>query len=176
MPGFHGGHDALQGLRIVGVAREHLIAEREAIEGHDQRDAHLLAIGAVVAGIAALCQRVRFGLAFEERARHIVEQDFVLHREQLAAAPGQMRFQRRLVHEQMIQSAIETVLVDLILAQLKQIGERRAPVPVLGNVQFARGFAKPCRYQNGGYLLPRHAFLARRKKLLAQVRKTGPAP
>ena len=49
MARFHGGDDRLQGPRIVGVAGEHLVAEWEAVEGHDQRDADLLAIGPVIA-------------------------------------------------------------------------------------------------------------------------------
>ena len=96
----------------MGVAGEHLVAERKAVEGHDQGDAHLLAVGAMIAGIAALRLRVRFGLALEIGAGHIVEQHFVLHREQLSAALGQMRLQRRLVRQQVIERAIEPVLVD----------------------------------------------------------------
>ena len=101
VPGLHGGDDRLQGPRVVGVAGEHLVAQRKAVEGHHQRDAHLLAVGPVIAassraapaGCASAC-------AFEVGARHVVEQHLVLDRKQLAAAPRQMRFERRLVHEQ----------------------------------------------------------------------------
>jgi hypothetical protein len=48
------GYDRLQGPRIVGVAGEHLVAQRKAVEGHDKGDAHLLAVQAMIAGIAAL--------------------------------------------------------------------------------------------------------------------------
>jgi hypothetical protein len=61
----------------------------------------------MIAGIAALCLRVRFRLALKIRARYIVEQHFVLDREQLAATFGQMRFQGSLVREQVIKPAIE---------------------------------------------------------------------
>ena len=77
---------------VVGVAGEHLVAQRKAVEGHDQRDADLLAVGAMIAGIAALGLRVGFRLAFEIGARDVVEQHFVLDRKQLAAALRQMRF------------------------------------------------------------------------------------
>ena len=96
--------DRLQGPRIVGVAGEHLVAQGKAVEGHDQRDAHLLAVGPMIARIAALCLRVGFRLAFEIGARDVVEQHLVLDREQLAAALRQMRFERRLVRQQMIEA------------------------------------------------------------------------
>ena len=82
----HSGHDRLQGSRIVGVAGEHLVAERKAVEGHHQRDAHLLAVGAMVAGVAAPGLRIGLRQALEIRARDVVEQHFVVDREQLAAA------------------------------------------------------------------------------------------
>jgi hypothetical protein len=119
VPRLHGGHDHLQGLGVVGVAGEHLIAEREAVEGHDKRNAHLCAVGAMIARIAALRLRVRFRQAFEIGARDVVEQHFVLNREQLSATLGQMRLQRRLVREQAIERAIEPILVDLFIAELQ---------------------------------------------------------
>ena len=131
MAGLHGRHDRLQSLRIVGVAGEHFIAQRKAVEGHHKGDAHLLAIGTMIAGIAALCLRVGFRLALEIGAGDVVEQHFVLNREQLAATLRQMRFQRALVRQQMIEAAIKPILVDLFLAQLEQIAQRRAAVPVL---------------------------------------------
>ena len=93
MPGLHGGHDRLQGLGIMGVAGEHLVAQGKAVEGHDQRDEDLLAVGTMIAGIAALRLRVGLRLALEIGARDIVEQHFVLDRKQLAATLRQMRFE-----------------------------------------------------------------------------------
>ena len=61
----------------MGVTGKHFVARREAIEGHYQRDAHLLAVRPMIAGIAALRERVGFGPTFEERARHVIEQRFV---------------------------------------------------------------------------------------------------
>ena len=54
-----------------------------------------------------------FGLAFEECARDVIEKHLVFNREQLPAALGQMRFKRRLVHEQLVEAAIEPIFVDL---------------------------------------------------------------
>ena len=139
---------------FVGVAGEHLVAQGKAVEGHDQRDAHLLAVGPMIARVAAPRQRVCFGLALEICARDIVEQHFVLNRKQLAAAPGQMRFERLLVQNEMIEGAVKPVFVDLIVLKLQQIGKRRAAVPILGNVQLARRLAQPRRHQNGRHLRP----------------------
>ena len=160
----------------MGIAGEHFVAQGKAVEGHDESDAHLLAVGPMVARVAALCQRVGFGLAFEIRAGDIIEQHVVLDREQLAAALRQMGFKGRLVHEQMIEAAIKAILVDLLIAQLQQIAQRRAPVPILGNVQLARRLAKPRSNQHSRHLRPGDAFLAHRKKSLAQFLKARPAP
>src|SRR6202043_192320 len=62
MPSLHGGYDRLQGSRVVGVASEHLVAQWKAVEGHDQCDAYLLAVGAMIAGIAASRLGVCVGL------------------------------------------------------------------------------------------------------------------
>ncbi len=42
----------------MGVAGEHLVAQREAVEGHDQRDTHLLAVGSMIPRVAAPRQRI----------------------------------------------------------------------------------------------------------------------
>ena len=41
-------HDGLQ-VSVVGVAGEHFVAQRKAVEGHHQGDADLLAVGPVIA-------------------------------------------------------------------------------------------------------------------------------
>ena len=102
MPGLHGGYDRLQGSRVVGVAGEYLIAQGKPIEGDNQSDAHLLAVRPMIAGIAALRQRIGPSLAFEVGARDVVEQHLVVNGKQLAAALRQMRLKRCLMHEEMI--------------------------------------------------------------------------
>ena len=69
----------------MGIAGEHLVAQREAIKRHHERDAHLLAVGAVIAGVAALRLRIGFGLAFKIRTGDVVEQNLILDSEQLTA-------------------------------------------------------------------------------------------
>jgi hypothetical protein len=40
-----------------------------------------------------------------------------------------------LVRKQMIQTAIEAIFADILIAKLKQIAKRRATIPIFGNVQ-----------------------------------------
>ena len=160
----------------MGVAGEHLIAQREAVERHDKRDAHLRAVGAMIAEIAALRLRVRLRLAFEIGAGDVIEQHVVLNREQLSATLRQMRLQRSLVREQAIERAIEPVLVDLLVAELQQIAKRRAAIPILGDVQLARRLAEASRHQHRRHLRPGDSFLARRKQLLAQLLEPHSTP
>ena len=118
----------------MGIAGEHLVDQWKAVEGHDQRDAHLLAVGTMIARIAAPGLRIGLRLALKERTRHVVEQHLVLDCKQLSTALRQMRFELRLVCKQMIEAAVETILADLLISELQQIAQRCATVPVLGNV------------------------------------------
>ena len=45
--------NGLDGLQVSGVAGERAVGQREAVAGHNQRDDDLLAIAAVIAGIAS---------------------------------------------------------------------------------------------------------------------------
>jgi hypothetical protein len=176
MPRLHCRYDCLQCSRIVDVAREDLVAQRKPVEGHHQSDAHLLAVGAMIAGVTALRLRIGFRLAFKIGACDVVEQHFVLDCKQLAAPLRQMRFQRLFVREQMIKGAVEAVLVDLLIAKLKQVGKSRATVPILCNVQLARWLAEQGCHEHGRHLRPRNALLPHWQQLLAQILKTGSAP
>ena len=122
----------------MGIAGEHLIAERETVKGHNERDADLLAVGAMIAGVAALGQRVGLRLALEIGAGHIIEQHFVLNRKQLcrSALTNALRVPICVPADQ-IECAIEPVFVDLLIAKLQQIAERRSPIPIFGDVEFA---------------------------------------
>jgi hypothetical protein len=75
-----------------------------------------------------------------------------------------------------VEAAIEPILVDLLVAELKQIAQRCATVPVFGNMQLARWLAEPRRDQHGRHLRPRDTFLARRQQTFAQLFKADAAP
>jgi hypothetical protein len=87
-----------------------------------------------------------------------------------------MRLQLGLVLQQQVERTIQPILVDQIGVELQQIAKRRAPVPIRGDMQLARWLAQPRRHQNRRHLRPRHCFLARGQKLLAQIGQTRAAP
>jgi hypothetical protein len=87
-----------------------------------------------------------------------------------------MRFELALVGEQMVEPAIEPILVHLLVTELQQIRERRAAVPILRNVQLAGWLAKPRGDQHGRHLRPRDPLLADRKQPLAQSLQPGASP
>ena len=97
--GLHRGDNLLQRRRIVAIAGEHFVTERQPAPRHHQTDADLLAVGPMVARVAALGQRIGVGLALEVRARYVVQQQIVLDGEQLAEPLLEKRLERRLVRQ-----------------------------------------------------------------------------
>jgi hypothetical protein len=87
-----------------------------------------------------------------------------------------MRLQSGFVLQQMIERPVQPVLVDEVIAQSQQIRERRATIPVLGDMQFARRLAKTRRHQDRGDGRPWHRFLSARQQPVAEVREPRPAP
>jgi len=73
-PTLHRRHDLFNGGDVGTIAVENLVAEWHSLLRHDQRNAHLLAVRTVVAAVPPFCLRIRVGLPFEVRARHIIEQ------------------------------------------------------------------------------------------------------
>ena len=130
----------------------------------------------MISGIAALGQRVRVCPTFEVCTRDIIQQNVILSGKQFTAACGQMSLERRLVREKVIEATIKAIFVDLLILELKQIGERRTAIPILGNVQLGRRLAEPRRDQDGGHLCPCDVFLALWKQSLAQLLKARSTP
>ncbi len=162
--------------RVVRIAGEHLVAQRKAIKGDDNRNTDLLAVRPVIARITALRLRIAFGLALEIGARHVIEQHFVLGGKQLAAALRQMCFERAFVFKQVVERAIQALLRHLLLAELQQIGKCRPAVPILGDVQLARRLAQTRGDQQCCHLCPGNELFPDRQKLLTEMLKPGPAP
>jgi hypothetical protein len=48
-----------------------------------------------------------------------------------------MRFDARFMHKEPVKGTAEAVFVEERIIELQQVAERRATVPILGNVQFA---------------------------------------
>ena len=169
---FHRGDDFAQRAGIVAVAGENLEAEREALAGDDQADADLLAIAAVVARVAALCQWILRGQAFEVRAGHVVEQFRSYSRlKSLPSRDFKCISSAGLVGEEFIESAVTTIVVDFLLGHGEQVVERRAAEPVLGDVQFARRLAEPRDHQHRGHRRPRNFRAAARQATAKAVHR-----
>ena len=105
----------LQGGGIMRVAGKHFVAQRKPIEGDHQRDTHLLAIGAVIARVAALRVRVGCRFALRSRSGDVVEQHFVVDREELSKRLDRCASSAALCGSNSIQRPIQPVLVDLRL-------------------------------------------------------------
>ena len=80
------------------------------------------------------------------------------------------------MRKEVIEAAVKAIFVDLFIPKLQQIGKRRAPLPILGNMQLARWLAEPGHHQHGRHLRPCNALLSNRQKPLTQILKTRPAP
>ena len=168
VPRFHRLDDLLQRRRIVPISREHFVAQRQAAARHHQADADLFAVGPMVARVATLGQRIGMGLSLEVRARHVVQQQVVLDGEQLAEPLLEKHFQFRLVRQQFIETAVQTIVVHLVDRHAQQVGQGALPVEMLGDVKFARRLAQPADDQDQGRQPPGNVFLARGQSTLQE--------
>ena len=119
---------------VRGIAGQNFVGERKTVGGHDERDDHLHAVRTFVAAVAvaALVAVVVRRIGFEVRAGQIVEKDFEAGAEQILPAPAQVREQRRLVLDELVEATIEGVLLDQSEILAEQIAHRALlePQPV----------------------------------------------
>ena len=103
-----------QGLVICCIPRHHFVSEGKALRGHHQCNYHLYAVIALVAAVAipALVRCIGRRIGFEIGAREVVQQNVKAGCEQVLPALTQMAKQLRLVHEQLVEAAIERILLD----------------------------------------------------------------
>ena len=132
----------LDGAHIGAVAGKHLEAERQALRRADQADVKLLVAAALVARLAALGLGIAPGLTFKIRARHIVEQKLEAHAGPLAVTRHQVSAQRVLVRAELIERAVEPVVVDRGGVHAEQIIQGGGLIPMLGHVEFGALRAK----------------------------------
>ena len=111
---FHACDNFFQRGHVAAVAGKNLIPQRHPFAAHHQGNVDLLAIRTMVAGIAALRQRIGCCLAFEIGTGDVVQQQIVIQREQLPQPLLQMLLQGLLVRQKLIQRTIKPVLVYLL--------------------------------------------------------------
>ena len=173
---FHRRDDVLDGGHIGAVAREHFVAHRQTFGSHHQSNADLFAVAPMVAAVAPCRQFVVLGQSLEGGAGNIVEQKFEAHPEPIPVALQQLRAQRLLVRQQLVQPAIQPRIVDLLQRHAQQILQRRVVIPALGQRQFARLGAKPTQRQHTGDLIPADVLLPGRQERLKQRVQAQPPP
>ena len=137
-----GVDDLLDGGEVTGVAGEGLMGQGKAVAGDDEGDDNLLAIAAMVAGVAAPGEFVFLGKAFEVTAGQVVEQQVVIELKERAEALLEIVLDGDLSFEQAVERAIEAVLGDGFVGNAQEIVERGGGVPVLGQSEFAAGLAQ----------------------------------
>ena len=130
----------------------------------------------MIAAVAALREWIARRQALEVCAGHVIEQQIVVEREELAQAPFQMRLERGLVRQQPVEGAVQPVVVDLRARDLEQVLQRGAAVPVLGDMQLARRLAQAGEHQDRGHRRPGHRLAPRRQQLRAQGVQPQRAP
>jgi len=93
--------------------------------------------------VAPRGQRVARRRPLEVGANHVVEQQVVRQGEGLPQALTQVLLDRCLVRQESIQRAVEPMVIDPLGRDPQQVLERGRPIPVLGDVQLARGLTQP---------------------------------
>ena len=151
MPGFDGLDDLLECGHVHGVAGEHLVGQREALGG-DQ----LLAAGAVVAGTAAPGLRHPFGGALEVGAGQIVGDEAEVGGEQGLPPGGQVRLERLLVFDQVIQAAVQASGFGHPGVAVRQHVHGGLREPFFVDIQLAARGQQPVDAQQLQHLLPGH--------------------
>ena len=104
----HGG----ERLAILSVAGEHLVGDRKALAVDHEPDHDLLAVGAVIARVAALGLVIAGALAFKIGRGEIVEIDRRIEIEQAALACNQRCLDGGAMRMQLVEHPIERVLLN----------------------------------------------------------------
>ena len=167
--GLHGGDDLLHRGDISPVAREDLVPQGQPRAGDDEREAHLLAVRPVVAAVAPLREGVGHGVPFEVGARHVVEEEVIVHLEEFAEAGDEVRLQCGLVGQEVIQGAVAAVVVHQGHGHPEEILQGGLPIPNLGEVELAGWLAEARQDQHRGHRRPGDGLPARGQEALQQA-------
>ena len=97
------------------------MGQGKAVSGHDQGQDDLLAVAAVIPGIAPAGQVVLLGQALEVGAGQVIEQQVVVELEQRAELVLQVVLDRLLSGQQAIQGAVQAVLGHGAVGDAEQV-------------------------------------------------------
>jgi hypothetical protein len=165
--GFDLAQDAAQRRAVGGVSRQHLVGERKALRRHDQRNHDLHAVAALVAAVAvaALVRFIVRRSGLEIGAGEVIQQDFETSPEQVLPALAQMREQRLLVRRNLVQAAVERILLHQRIIRSEQIRHRALLEPQPVQSPLAPRIDQPIANQRLQDLLPAGS--------LARIRQTA---
>ncbi len=172
----HLAHDGLDGAHIGAIAGKHLETQRQSLGRANQADADLFVATALIARVAALGLGIALRLALEVGARHIVEQKLEAHAKPLSVTRHQMAAQRVLVRAELVQRAVEPVVVDQARVDAEQIVERGRVIPMLGHAEFGALRAKPRDGEQRGGVRPADALAPDGQKPGEQLVELEPMP
>src|SRR5271154_6082506 len=154
--------DGLDGLQVLGVAGPGAMGQGKTLAAEDQGEHDLLAIAAMVAGIAALGHVVVLGQAFEIGAGQVVEQQIVIELEESAELLLQVGFDVVLSLEELVERVIQTILGDGGVGHAEQVFQSGTGIPMLGQGELAARLAQAIDDFDGDDVGGRHGLFARR--------------
>ena len=121
--------DPAQRLPVLGIAGEDLMGQGEAFPADDQPDHHLLAIRAMVAGIAPLRLGIAGGLSLEIGAGQVVEIDRRIELKQSPFPLDQVGFDGGALGMESVEVAIEGVVGQGGEIRAQDVGQRGGADP-----------------------------------------------
>ena len=125
---------------ILTIAFENFMSLGKTIPIENQTDHHLLAVRALVAGVAALGLGVGFALALEVGRGQVVKIVGVIEIEEALFPLRQGLFDASPVRMEAVQVAVQRLIAELAQIDAEHIAERRALHPFRHRVLRARGY------------------------------------
>ena len=115
---------------VVAIAGENFVCFGEAVAVEDQAHHYLLAVGALVARVAALGLRIALGPTLEVGRGEIIKQQGVVEIKQGPFARGQCRFDLLAPGMELVEIAVKGGFAQDTEVALQQLLQRTAPDPV----------------------------------------------
>lgn len=106
---FDFGHNRLDRLQVLRVARQSTVHQWKAVSGYHQGQDNLLAVTAMISRITSARQVILLCQALEVGAGQVVEQKVVIKLEQRAESSFQILFDQILGRQQTIQCSVEMI-------------------------------------------------------------------
>ena len=161
---------------LIGrVARHHLVGQREAVRGHDQRDHHLHAIRTLVPAVAEPALAVDGRVALKIGTGQVIQQDIEAGIEQRGPPRAQKREERAFVHHQLVQAAVQRVAGNDPIGP-QQVAQRALGIPVPVQPPVAPRIDEPVADLHLQHVQPPRPLPARRQARPPEAVQRQPVP